>query len=269
MRLILCLIIQITYTIQASCQKLDELNARPLKSDSTDLYVHLIDSEKYSKVNVCPSCQYHWLKSGKVQTTKGGYEGMLLHGLYTEFYKNGNLLQKGNFKKGLKSGEWRTWHNNGELSSIGEFRQGNRHGEFQEYSTDGILKSKRRYRKGELHGTSYAYSDSAVTIEKYRHGLLKSRFEKSESRNSQYARRSPILKKGAKHSGNHKNQKPADSKQGDNGSDNDIPNDHDSNDKNDLKKSNNEKGGNNTSNNTEKEKVTNPKKGQPKKKLQR
>ena len=120
-----------------------------------------------------------------------------------------------------------------------------------------------------MHGTSYAYSDSAVTIEKYRHGLLKSRFEKSESRNSQYARRSPILKKGAKHSGNHKNQKPADSKQGDNGSDTDIPNDHDSNDKNDLKKSNNEKGGNNTSNNTEKEKVTNPKKGQPKKKLQR
>jgi antitoxin component YwqK of YwqJK toxin-antitoxin module len=72
--------------------------------------------------------RYYWYTPRKVISTKGGYDGKILHGVYKEFYEHRQLRQKGEFKFGLKSGKWNTWDDQGEITSIKRFKKGYLHG---------------------------------------------------------------------------------------------------------------------------------------------
>lgn len=113
---------------------------------------------------------YAWLKAKQVHTSRGGYEGELLHGNYTALYKTDALKEKGVYNKGLKTGTWKEWHINGELKCVSHWKKGNASGNFTYYNTSGKMVQRENYKNGHLHGRQYTYSDSAETISRYRNG---------------------------------------------------------------------------------------------------
>ena len=113
----------------------------PMTGVTNRIYVQYTDSlvetfyyrgEKKIKTN--DELFYYWYAAQDIKHTRGAYEGKILHGSYTMFYYNKDLLAKGNFKYGLKDGEWKSWHAGGEL------------------------KSKEKWKKGKIVGTSYYYN---------------------------------------------------------------------------------------------------------------
>jgi MORN repeat variant len=150
-----------------------ETNARPYRTDSTDVYLHLYEVNEKVKVKDCTSCLFHWFKNGKIQTTRGGYDGRLLHGNFSELYLNGALKQQGEFKKGLKDGEWRQWHDNGELLVLSKYKSGKLFGDYSEFDRAGKLIRSMTYKNGLPHGRAFTYSDSTYVVETYKKGVLK------------------------------------------------------------------------------------------------
>ncbi len=73
-----------------------------------------IDDDKY----------YYWFAANDIKKTRGGYDGKILHGLYSAFYMNKNLKEKGKFHYGLKKGEWKEWYRNGELKEKSFYKKG-------------------------------------------------------------------------------------------------------------------------------------------------
>lgn len=113
---------------------------------------------------------YYWLKAKHIHTSKGGYEGHLLHGEYTALYKDNALKEKGSFYKGLKSGEWKTWYPNGEIMQISRWRKGKISGAISYYNSEGKLIKKENYKSGLQHGSQIVYNDSSEVIIKFRNG---------------------------------------------------------------------------------------------------
>jgi len=140
-----------------------------LKEGNTNIYVHLFDKEVNEK-DVKLDLTYYWLKSKQLHSSKGGYEGKLLHGKFTCFYSNEALKQKGTFKKGLKNGIWKEWFINGNLKSVTYFRNGLINGGHIEFSENGNKIKELNYKQGLLHGKCYEYNDSITVIRKYRNG---------------------------------------------------------------------------------------------------
>ncbi len=70
-----------------------------------------IVAEVLAKEKSIPSSadkEYYWYKSNSIMSTKGGYDGKLLHGQYSSFYLNSNLKEKGKYHMGLiKLEKWR------------------------------------------------------------------------------------------------------------------------------------------------------------------
>lgn len=123
------------------------------------------------KTKVNNELTYSWYKSNQVLQTKGGYDGKLLHGAYTEFYLNNNLKEKGLYKKGLKNGEWKSWHENGQLREIARFCNGLNHGKFLKYNENGELTLEANYKKGKLHGQVVSYENGKILAKhKYKRG---------------------------------------------------------------------------------------------------
>lgn len=91
---------------------------------------------------------YFWAKSGKVQSTQGGYYGRLLNGDYNITVSN-KLTISGQFKNGLKHGVWKEWENNRIISSF-SWRKGLLHGKFSTYDDNGKPENSGKYRKGKL-----------------------------------------------------------------------------------------------------------------------
>jgi hypothetical protein len=117
---------------------------------------------------------YYWYKANDIKKSRGGYEGKLLHGSYTEFYQNKNLKEKGNFKLGIKTGLWKSWHPNGELAALVNWKNGKMHGQFRLYDVSGNLLKKGKYKNDKLEGKVYSYSSDAVSeVAKYKNGKLK------------------------------------------------------------------------------------------------
>lgn len=154
-------------------QKEDGLNYRPLRTDSSSLQIYLLEDDSDNPKKICSVCTYHWLKAGQIQQTRGGFDGKLLHGTFTEYYKGGELKSKGHFEKGLKSGEWRMWFQNGELQKISHFKKGVLDGDEQVFDASGKLTQRNNYRNGMLHGEQITYTDSIPIVLSYKHGELR------------------------------------------------------------------------------------------------
>ncbi len=123
---------------------------------------------------------YYWYSANDIKRTRGGFEGKLLHGLFSDFYMNKNLREKGMFKYGRKTGVWKSWHFNGELKEIYHWKNGKLHGEFLVFDEKGKLTQKGTYKDNLFNGKRYIYNEyGEVEIEKYKRGELKVKKEKN------------------------------------------------------------------------------------------
>lgn len=102
---------------------------------------------------------YFWYKAQKVISTQGGAAGQLLHGPFSSFYDNKQLVAKGNFVYGLKDGEWMYWSSTGYLSKVEHWKEGVKSGKEQIYSVQGTLKETITYT---TKGTERQTSDSLI-----------------------------------------------------------------------------------------------------------
>lgn len=93
---------------------------------------------------------YYWYTGGSIKSTRGGYEGKLLHGDFTCFYHNKNLEEKGKFKKGIKTGKWLHWYTNGELKSVYKWKNGQPVGKSYHYDSLRTKKEVVYYKNGRV-----------------------------------------------------------------------------------------------------------------------
>lgn len=130
---------------------------------------NVIDKEKTLLVR--SNRDYHWYKSNRVLTTKGGQGGRLLHGDYSEYYLNKNLKSQGHIRKGTYVGTWKEWWPNGMIKARYRYRFGKKAGKQYNYDQDGTLTSIVRYRQGKRWGWTVIYQDGdRVKKERYRKG---------------------------------------------------------------------------------------------------
>lgn len=123
------------------------------------------------KINIDRSITYFWYSSNKIQETMGGVDGKMLHGLYSSFYLNGNLKEKGIFKTGVKNGEWTTWYENGKIKEIITWKKGMRSKIALYYNDEGELASSAGYKNGKLNGYQLHYKNGVVLEKKkYKNG---------------------------------------------------------------------------------------------------
>jgi hypothetical protein len=116
---------------------------------------------------------YHWYSSNKIMSTKGGFDGKLLHGYYKSFYLNSNLRESGNFKYGLKKGEWRYWFEDGKLKEVITWKNGKKHGGYRIYDSSGSLIGKGNFKHDQLDGKFRTYSKGRLTeTVKYKDGAV-------------------------------------------------------------------------------------------------
>ena len=146
-------------------------NRIPVKYSDFMAYV-LTYEGKVKTSSLQNECTYYWIKAKQIHSSKGGYEGDLLHGEYTALYRNDALKEKGTYNKGLKVGEWKEWHLNGELKLISHYKKGFARGTFIYYNESGKIVRREYYKSGKLHGRQHVYNDTAETVLRYKRGKL-------------------------------------------------------------------------------------------------
>lgn len=114
---------------------------------------------KYSPNNLS---EYYWYKGNEIHTSMGGYDGTLLHGSFTSYFLNNDLMEKGTFTKGTKSGEWKKWHDNGNLSEIAHYKNGILHGELTRFNSKGQKVLLAQYKDGLLDGEMTSFDGEKV-----------------------------------------------------------------------------------------------------------
>lgn len=114
------------------------------------VYADILASERKFK----PKARryYFWYNANDIKRTRGGYDGKLLHGEYTEFYPDKNLKRKGQFRYGLKKGTWKTWYHSGEIETVVRWKKGKMHGDFRYYDEEGRLVKQGSHRNDHVHG---------------------------------------------------------------------------------------------------------------------
>lgn len=63
---------------------------------------------------------------GSVLISKGSYVNGLPEGLWTSWYKNGQMKEEGHYKEGRKTGMWVEWYEDGEIMWKGVWENGRR-----------------------------------------------------------------------------------------------------------------------------------------------
>lgn len=116
--------------------------------------------------------EYYWYKSNNILSTKGGYDGKLLHGKYSSSYPNNNLREKGKYKMGLKEGEWIKWYDNGKIAEVSNWKHGAKYGRFQTFNVKQELTQTSHYNNDKLNGEVVTYdSGKVISKKKYKNGV--------------------------------------------------------------------------------------------------
>lgn len=135
------------------------------------VYADILASER--KFNPKSGKYYFWYSANDIKRTRGGYDGKLLHGAYTEFFPDKNLKQKGMFRYGLKKGVWKTWYHSGEIESVVRWRKGSMQGGFRHYDEQGRLVRQGRHKNDLMHGKIDTFSSEGRQRHVYVNGLKK------------------------------------------------------------------------------------------------
>lgn len=84
-----------------------------------------------------PSKTYFWFKFGEIHATQSDVGGVVLHDSYKKFFKQNQLIEKGDFNMGLKDKVWKKWYLNGSLKETVSWRKGLKHGSYTTYDSIG------------------------------------------------------------------------------------------------------------------------------------
>lgn len=170
----------ISTLVAFSQEEVNYSNLRSLRDGEVFIRFQVMDLSDSKKVKLEKEETYFWFKSQKVMTTQGGASGLLLDGIYEEFYPNNQLKVKGYFKKGVKHNAWKFWDESGNLVKIVEWRKGRRIKDAEEYNSSGELIKKKDFSANQ---TTYyldnkiinAWDDSTEVevIHKYENGQTK------------------------------------------------------------------------------------------------
>jgi len=152
--------------------KIEDFDIRLITIHYEDSVVKAQILNENKKMNPVEDRLYHWYKSNKIFMTKGGFDGHLLHGIYTELHKDQNLKVKGTFKNGLKNGKWMSWYENGQVRNVVFWKKGVKNGIFRYYISSGQLIKEGRYSKDKLNGKVKIYDPyDKVKILIYKKGI--------------------------------------------------------------------------------------------------
>lgn len=86
------------------------------------------------------------------------------HGLFTEYYPNGQKFAEGTYKNGVHDGPWTFWHPNGQICKKVTFKDGRADGAWEVYREDGTLLAKRAYKNNLREGAWFMYYDDGTTV---------------------------------------------------------------------------------------------------------
>lgn len=114
---------------------------------------HTIEAEVWDgerSIKVDETKWYTWFQSNMMLSTRGGYNGKVLHGSYVKTYLNRSIQQQGQYYFGLRNGQWKEWYENGELKSIETWKKGVLDGERTEFSPNGEVLRVEIYKNGAL-----------------------------------------------------------------------------------------------------------------------
>ncbi len=110
---------------------------------------------------------YYWFYINKILSTKGGFDGRLLHGTYTCYYANNNMHQRGEFDKGLKTGTWYNWSADGKMKEESRWKNSQRNGKMKTFGPDGELLTVTNYKNDKVNGLVITYDkDGKISSKK-------------------------------------------------------------------------------------------------------
>jgi hypothetical protein len=182
MKLIYSLLFSLTTLSVVFGQKIpdsDALHRVIINHKDSIVYAAVLPSLAQERVRARDRYMYHWYAAHDIKKSRGGFDGKLLHGQYSEFYSDKSLKEKGIFRKGLKRGKWKAWYTNGQFREIVRYKKGRKHGTFREYSPEGTLLRKGSYHKDYIKGRVKKYqAQEGITTEKYKKGVLVVKKEK-------------------------------------------------------------------------------------------
>ncbi|WEK35730.1 MAG: hypothetical protein P0Y53_24860 [Candidatus Pseudobacter hemicellulosilyticus] len=81
------------------------------------------------------------------------FTNCLHHGLYMNFYANGNVKDSGYYKNGIRDGIWEEWQEEGAVRASGMYRKGVKQGDWRHYNASGKLLYIVSYKNGRVKHT--------------------------------------------------------------------------------------------------------------------
>ena len=97
----------------------------------------------YSGDNICI------YKGSGGYAIQGEIKNGVKYGVETSWYKNGQIMKKGNFIDGKEEGNWTEWYENGQKTANGNFIDGKEDGKMTSWNEDGTISSEVIYKDGE------------------------------------------------------------------------------------------------------------------------
>jgi len=148
------------------------LSRRHCTSELYKMDFYVFSSDKKMRYN--DTLEYYWFKGQKLHSTQGRSAGLVLHGQFSKFYKDGQLAEQGEFRYGLKNGEWLSWYPSGKLAGIYNYKRGVLHGHFFQFDEEGNPLKVGRYKKGIVKSKQEKKSDSkAIEEQEEQEGFFK------------------------------------------------------------------------------------------------
>lgn len=140
MRSILLLLLCTLQIQWLSAQKIEAITTRTVSVKKNDsLFVASI-LVKEKKIRLDNTCVYYWYGKGDIKKNYGAFDKKPLHGEYTVYDNNSNMIVRGNFKYGLQTDTWKYWDSAGNLRAVLHFKKGKQHGVQLYYENDSIIK---------------------------------------------------------------------------------------------------------------------------------
>jgi hypothetical protein len=96
---------------------------------------------------------------------QGGIKNGKREGPWIFYWKNGQLMSKGNYKNGKEEGSWVHYEENGQLSSKGNFKNGKKNGYWVTYRESGQVWTKGNYNSDSMEGRWFWYEHNGTLYE--------------------------------------------------------------------------------------------------------
>jgi|GEM_PF-2570260 antitoxin component YwqK of YwqJK toxin-antitoxin module len=76
------------------------------------------------------------------------FEQCLHHGMYINYFSNGQTKDSGYYKNGRRQGYWTEWYSTGQMKQTGIYDKGEKHSSWKIYNEQGILVQLEEYKHG-------------------------------------------------------------------------------------------------------------------------